>query len=83
MNALQLWNLARGGKFLDLEQSFQSYLDLESKLVTLTHQLLESLSERPGITKKPSFCGTLGYTQTVWSPVKLRSEPWSGDNSPT
>ena len=29
------------------------------------------------------MCGALGYTQTVWSPVKLRSEPWSGDNSPT
>jgi hypothetical protein len=29
------------------------------------------------------ICGELGYTKTVWSPVELRSEPQSGDNSPT
>ena len=28
-------------------------------------------------------CGAIGYTQTIWSPVELRSEPQSGDNSPT
>jgi hypothetical protein len=33
------------------------------------------------LTVKP-HCGALGYSQTVWSPVKLRSEPRSGDNSP-
>lgn len=28
-------------------------------------------------------CGAMGYAQTGWSPVELRSEPQSGDNSPT
>jgi hypothetical protein len=30
-------------------------------------------------------CGAMGYIQTVWSPVELRSEPRDpgGDNSPT
>jgi hypothetical protein len=28
-------------------------------------------------------CGALGYIQTVWSPVELRSEPRSGYNSLT
>ena len=28
------------------------------------------------------ICGALGYAQTGWSPVELRSEPQSGDNSP-
>jgi hypothetical protein len=27
-------------------------------------------------------CGAFGYTQTIWFPVELRSEPQNGDNSP-
>jgi hypothetical protein len=29
------------------------------------------------------YCWALPYVQTVWSPIELRSEPQSGDNSPT
>jgi hypothetical protein len=48
----------------------------------------EKLSRRtwPGQTassKGSHRCGSLGYEQTCWSPVDLRSEPQKGDNSPT